>query len=275
MTEILYRIVRNIDGNCAFLAVVFLALVAIETLAPCWRQRPSLKSRLKSGVYWIVFIAFSAVLLVWPGELIGRLGSGPLFPVLRPPGVPEPVATGLAFVAAAFVGDFFYYWTHRAQHAIPWLWRFHATHHSVREMSGMTAYHHVSEPVIKAVLYSLPLSFVTHDPLALPVAGLVIAAQGHYIHSPTKLNLGVLGYLIQDNRFHRVHHSTRREHLNKNFGVFTTLWDVMFGTAVFLQPGEWPETGVEDVPEPETIFAFLLGPFGPAMSNRGRTAPTA
>ncbi|MER8562721.1 MULTISPECIES: hypothetical protein [unclassified Mesorhizobium] len=28
---------------------------------------------------------------------------------------------------------------HRAQHAVPFLWRMHATHHSIRELTAWTA----------------------------------------------------------------------------------------------------------------------------------------
>ena len=54
------------------------------------------------------------------------------------------VATPLA---AAAVYDFFFYWCHRAEHR--WLWRFHAVHHSIRDMNAVNAYHHPTEPVFQ------------------------------------------------------------------------------------------------------------------------------
>ena len=41
----------------------------------------------------------------------------------------------IATVGLAMVGNFFYYWMHRAQHAVPLLWRFHRVHHSIAELS--------------------------------------------------------------------------------------------------------------------------------------------
>ena len=54
--------------------------------------------------------------------------------------------------------------------------------------------------------------------------------QGNYLHSPIRLHLGVLGRYIVDNRVHRIHHSLEPAHFDKNFGMFTTLWDRLFGT---------------------------------------------
>ncbi|MER8501687.1 sterol desaturase family protein [Mesorhizobium sp. M0195] len=52
------------------------------------------------------------------------------------------INTGFAVISGVLVaiaGDFFYYWIHRAQHAVPFLWRMHATHHSIRELTAWTA----------------------------------------------------------------------------------------------------------------------------------------
>jgi sterol desaturase/sphingolipid hydroxylase (fatty acid hydroxylase superfamily) len=36
--------------------------------------------------------------------------------------------------ATMLVGEIAYYWAHRASHAIPFLWRFHAVHHSAEQL---------------------------------------------------------------------------------------------------------------------------------------------
>lgn len=35
------------------------------------------------------------------------------------------------------VADFTQYWVHRTFHTVPWLWRFHAIHHSAEEMDWL------------------------------------------------------------------------------------------------------------------------------------------
>lgn len=248
----------------AYLAVVFACLTLIEIRLPCWGQRPSIRSRLKSALFWVAGIGPRGLLLMAIAPLIRGLFGRPVLPELLPGWIPHPISVVIELTLAVFASDFVYYWCHRLQHTVPALWRLHAVHHSVREMSGTSAYHHFTEGAMRALLYWLPLSYLATDPFDLPVVGLIIGVQGHYLHSPTKLNFGPLGRLFIDNRFHRAHHSIHPEHHDKNFGVLVTVWDVLFGTAVFLKPGEWPDTGVSDVPEPETVVDYLIGPFRPS-----------
>ena len=258
---------------------IFVLLVAAEVVLSRPGTAPiSLQSRLKAFVFWMAWTPFSIAILLAATALWSRLGVQPLFPDLAPAGLPKVLRIVAAVLAAAMIGDFFYYWCHRAQHRF--FWRFHAVHHSVREMSGMTAFHHVSEAAFKFVLYTIPLSFFIRDPFELPIVGGLLGLQGHYLHSPVRLNLGPLGRVFQDNRFHRIHHSIHPEHFDKNFGVFTTLWDWMFGTAYFPRADEWPDTGVSDYPEPQSLGDFFLAPLrhrttGPGVATGAAPAPLA
>jgi sterol desaturase/sphingolipid hydroxylase (fatty acid hydroxylase superfamily) len=257
--DFLRTYVGDLSQGCLSLALSCVFFLALETLAPREGVRISNASRLKSVVFWIVngaiitLMAY-AIMLVWR-----PLGVKPLLPSLAPAGLPAPLGALIGVVAAAFVGDFFYYWCHRAQHRFPW--RFHAVHHSVRELSGIAGYHHFTEGLIEFALYTVPLGLFTDSPYSVPILGMLLAWQGNYEHSPTRLNFGPLGRYLVDNRFHRIHHSVEARHFDKNFGIFTTLWDSIFGTAYFPAPDEWPQTGVAEVPEPETVAAFLASPF--------------
>jgi sterol desaturase/sphingolipid hydroxylase (fatty acid hydroxylase superfamily) len=225
---------------------------------------------LKAAVFWAVWVPFTLLIALTFRALWAQIGVQPLLPSLAPAGLPRIPALVIGALAAAVVGDFFYYWCHRAQHRF--FWRFHAVHHSVREMSGTAAYHHVTEEVFKLALYVLPLGFFTTDPYAIPVLGALLGLHGNYLHSPIRIHFGRFGRVIQDNRFHRIHHSIEPRHYDKNFGVFVTLWDQLFGTAYFPAPGEWPQTGAIDMPEPTTIGEFLLAPFA---KPRGAELPAA
>jgi sterol desaturase/sphingolipid hydroxylase (fatty acid hydroxylase superfamily) len=223
------------------------------------RLRAKARDWLKAIAFWLVWVPFTVATVQLFMAFWSMLDVRPLIPELAPPGLPPLAAAVLGALAAAFVGDLFYYWCHRAQHRF--FWRFHAVHHSVREMSGLAAYHHVTEQAFKLALYAVPLAFFTTDPYAVPVLGVLLGFHGNYLHSPIRLNFGPLGRVFQDNRSHRIHHSIEPKHFDKNFGVFTTLWDVLFGTAYFPAPGEWPATGVVDAPEPQSIGEFIWLPF--------------
>jgi sterol desaturase/sphingolipid hydroxylase (fatty acid hydroxylase superfamily) len=243
----------------------FALILPLELALPRKGSSVSLASRVRAAAFWLAWVPITVATLLLARAIWSALGIHPLVDSLSPPLLPHGVSLVVGAIAAAFVGDFFYYWCHRAQHRF--LWRFHAVHHSVRELSGVSAYHHISEEAIKAVLYALPLGLFINDPLGMPILGLLLGWQGHYLHSITRLNLGPIGRVIQDNRFHRIHHSIRPEHFDKNFGVFTTLWDWLFGTAHFPAADEWPDTGVADVPEPTTIADYYFAPFRPQRGS--------
>jgi sterol desaturase/sphingolipid hydroxylase (fatty acid hydroxylase superfamily) len=236
-----------------------LFFVALETLARRPGAKVTMASRLRAVAFWTLYNIAILVIFDLIGPIWTKLGVRPLLPSLAPAGLPHLAGLVIGAVAAAYVGDFIYYWCHRFQHR--YLWRFHAVHHSVRELSGIAAYHHFSEEIFHFALYTVPLSLITNDPFSVPILGTLLALQGNYLHSPTWVNFGPLGRYFMDNRLHRIHHSVEPRHYDKNFGLFTTLWDSLFGTAYFPAPGEWPDTGIADFPEPVSVRDFFLSPF--------------
>ncbi len=68
----------------------------------------------------------------------------------------------LPFVAALFlivlVADLVQYWTHRAYHEVPLLWRLHAVHHSVKSMDWLAgSRQHIIELIITRTLVLAPI----------------------------------------------------------------------------------------------------------------------
>lgn len=159
--------------------------------------------------------------------------------------------------------DFFYYWFHRLQHTSPLMWRFHEVHHSLREMNAWNSYHHWSEEILRIPFVIIPTSILfKFEQGYLPaIIFSVMAFHGVFVHTNTKVNFGILRYFVADNRFHRIHHSIERRHWGRNFGSFSTFWDVIFRTAVMPEKGQWPDVGVEGVPEPKNLRAYLFMPF--------------
>jgi sterol desaturase/sphingolipid hydroxylase (fatty acid hydroxylase superfamily) len=168
-----------------------------------------------------------------------------------------------AALGIAIVGNFFYYWFHRAQHRFGWLWRFHSVHHSITEMSATASYHHVTEDLFQYVAVTIPMAILLGVQSG-PVPWLVVVlagTQAYFIHSSVRLNFGPLRYLLCDNRFHRIHHSREEQHRDRNFGTVSPVWDMLFGTAWFPRRAEWPAVGLDETREPQTVSAYLLAPF--------------
>lgn len=273
MADLLQRFVAGAVNNFLVLLFVLTLLLVIELAAPRGK-RPSVESRLRSFVFLSLSVPFTVAAMLTFSWVYGSLGLHPLAILGRIGGLPPLLGAVLAAVLGAFIGDFFFYWYHRLQHAR--LWRFHRVHHSVREMSGWSAYHHVSEEWFRSLFVTAPVTFLVGDPtIALPVVALVTYVQGHYLHSSTRLNLGPLRYLFQDNRFHRIHHSLEQRHFDKNFGAVTPLWDILFGTAYFPEPDEWPGVGLEDVPEIASIRGYIALPWAGAPAPASTPEPEA
>ncbi|MEX3694105.1 sterol desaturase family protein [Paraburkholderia sp. BR14263] len=240
--------------------------VVLELIYPAYRY--SFASYIRGVRNWIIRIGCGA--LIWHLYAMGLqwLGVKPLltvdFGALFHSGntIVGVFMAVLSGVLVAIAGDFFYYWMHRAQHAIPLLWRLHATHHSIRELTAWNCNHHISEPLVYAVFVALPLALIHFNSGVVPaIAMTLISFQAHLSHSSTRVNLGPLRYIIGDNQFHRIHHSMESHHRHRNYGFFTTIWDTVFRTAYWPDKEEWPEVGLRNQPEPHTVRDYVLFPF--------------
>jgi sterol desaturase/sphingolipid hydroxylase (fatty acid hydroxylase superfamily) len=232
-------------------------------------NRYSMVSRLRGAWFWFLYILITVGFMTVFNALWDKLGVKPLFTVSLAAfaASPHKAVNVLGWlvtpVAAVMVGDFFYYWFHRAQHSNRFLWAFHSEHHALREMSAFNSAHHFTEEIFRIPLVLVPMSLLIRvDPGFAPaIVWLLIGVQGLYIHSHTRFNLGPFRYVVADNRFHRIHHSLERQHWNRNFGSFTSVWDTVFGTAHFPGRNEWPDTGIEEHDEARTVREYLFRPF--------------
>lgn len=140
----------------------------------------------------------------------------------------------LSWVAAFLLLDLLSYAVHRCQHAVPFLWRFHALHHSDPDVDVTTSVrHHPIEYVLATGFYwgvvlalGIPVIVVTTHTLAVFAA----AAMTHgNIRFPEWLERGLQPVVITLD-LHLVHHSVVYEEANSNFGAVLSIWDRLFGT---------------------------------------------
>ena len=136
MIEYLCHIVAyaatEIARLCLWLALLTCVLLPLERLFSLHRGKI-----LRDGVfvdlgYYFLNGLLPALLLSAPLGLVAWLTHA-----IVPPGLHATVAEAplWARAACAFVlGDLGYYWGHRCLHAVPFLWRFHAIHHSARKI---------------------------------------------------------------------------------------------------------------------------------------------
>lgn len=218
--------------------------------------------RAKPKDYLLVWVAQGLFLagitaLVMAAPALGLLPE-PLFMWPRAEGVAEMLLITLPiYVLFMAVADFLEYWFHRAQHAIPFLWRFHAVHHSV----DVDVLHNIRHPldhiplIMFAALPASALFGVNMDQLLLLVV--FTSLQTHLNHTRLPIHFGRFRLILCDNRTHFVHHSRNPEDYNKNFAARFPVLDMIFGTYK-APPPDLVETGLDDREAPRTLSDYLL-----------------
>lgn len=250
---------------------IFLAAAAIFVLELALpMSRHSMLSRVRGGIFWIIYIVITAVSLTLFQRLWATTGISPLFHLdlsvlsnwSRSP-ILSVVGGIFASILVIQFGEFFYYWFHRMQHAVPVFWRFHAEHHSLQEMNAFNSNHHFTEEIFRIPFITIPVSLLlSFEQGYVPwLWAFLMGWQGIYEHSCTKIHFGWFRYVIPDNRFHRIHHALDPKYRNRNFGSASALWDFIFGTIYYPKKSEWPEVGLRELNEPLSIREFLARPF--------------
>jgi lathosterol oxidase len=168
----------------------------------------------------------------------------------------------LQFLEILLVADLAGYWIHRLFHAVGFLWRFHAIHHSSRAMDWLAGSRlHLVDIVLTRSLAFLPLYALGFT--QPPVYAYLVFVSFHavFIHANVRFGFGWLAHLIGTPRFHHWHHSTRPEALDRNFAIHLPWLDRLFGTH-YLPPDEWPpEYGIAGNPVPERYGPQFVYPF--------------
>lgn len=166
----------------------------------------------------------------------------------------------LIYVEVILLGDLIFYWTHRLAHTVPWMWRFHAIHHSTRHMRATSALRaHPGEAYVQ-LIQMVPL-YLMGFPLEVLISILPVAMlYAMLIHSNAPLRLGPLRYVLNSPAFHRWHHALDVRDGTRNYAGWFPAFDLLFGS--FTMPDHAPpELGIDDPNMPETCEAQLLYPF--------------
>ena len=174
----------------------------------------------------------------------------------------------LQFLEIVLAVDFVAYWVHRAFHRIPWLWNFHAIHHSSRELDWLAGSRmHVVDIFLTRAAGFLPVFLLgfAQPPLFAYIA--LVSFHAVYLHSNTRWRWPVLRWIITTPEYHHWHHTSDEEGIDKNYAGMLPVLDVVFGSAHL--PDYWPKRyGTVKFQPPETWTGQLLYPF---RRHRGGT----
>ena len=172
------------------------------------------------------------------------------------------------FFVTAFLGDFHYYWWHRAQHTIPFLWELHKLHHSDENLNSTTIFRsHFLEPAGQTLVRGLTIGLIfdlgasQQSLLAIIAGGLFLGLWDFFIHANVRTDfLYRLTPFFSNPQFHWIHHSRLPQHQDKNFSIWLPMYDVAFGTYYKGEIDEYPPTGLSSGEKIETLWEAQTGP---------------
>ena len=171
------------------------------------------------------------------------------------------------------VDDLLQYWYHRSAHEYPFLWKLHRPHHQAEEMGFFVSYRN-------AALYYLIMPNLWWVGLFSYFGGATAVALGLVLkqliiissHSTVKYDewmyksrvfrpvISLWERIFITPAFHHAHHGKSQidgiSDPNGNFGNMFSIWDQLFGTAVFT--GKFPtEYGLENDPKEPWTASYL------------------
>ena len=245
-------VVSNLFANIALYLAIPLILL-LEFLFPFNPAQPLIsKGLLQDAIWYIVYTPLTVLILFPVVEFLHSLFAQHLGFLALGNAVSWPPY--LQIIAAVLLAEFILWVNHFARHKIRSLWYFHAVHHSQKELNIFTDDRaHFVDLTIGALLSFIPFFiFDVSNLYAVMVIGIYKPIHNRFIHANVKINLGWLGLLVTSPQFHRVHHSADPEHADKNFGVYLSIYDYLFGTACHSR-NIYPQTGIEDSRFPNEV----------------------
>ena len=247
-----------------WLAILSLVFIPLERLFPLHRRGVARRQIGNDAAYYFISGIVPALLMSVPLGIVAWMAhrlipSGILTAVAGAPFWARALSTFLAMEVG-------YYWGHRWTHEIPFLWRFHAVHHSAREIDFLVSTH--AHPVDTAFshmcsmipIYALGLSAPAAESGSVLIVLLNLTAQcwGYFLHANLRVRLGPLEWLIATPAFHHWHH-TLHAPLNQNFSAMLPWLDRLFGTH-HLPKAAWPAAYGITAPMPESLSGQLTQP---------------
>ena len=158
------------------------------------------------------------------------------------------------------------YWAHRWCHQSPFLWRFHAIHHTPHHIDWLiNSRAHPADIIFTRMCGLVPLYLLGFDggggergmvPVVITLIGTVWS---FLVHANVRWRFGPLEQVIATPAFHHWHH-TNDEFRDHNYAATLPVIDRLFGT--FHLPNHWPDVYGIDEPVPATLYDEVFRPFG-------------
>jgi sterol desaturase/sphingolipid hydroxylase (fatty acid hydroxylase superfamily) len=209
-----------------------LIFVLIEKLFPLYKGQPVFRVEWQTDfIHFGVNHFLVGLTLLIVNYLVHHFFAWAVYPPLQQAIQALPFAVEL--FACLLAADLVQYWTHRAYHEVPFLWRFHAVHHSTQVLDWMAGSRlHLFEVITTRVSILGVLYVLGFSKGALDVYIIIVGFQAVLNHANVSLPWGPLKYVLVTPDFHHWHHSSDRAALDRNYAAHFAFLDYLFGTAV-------------------------------------------
>ncbi len=238
---------------------------------------------------YFMFLINTLIMIILSPILISQLAiANIIFEVLHLQSIIVPLEVDMKFIwtlpilftLTYFIfDDFTKYVIHALMHKIPVLWEIHKTHHSARTLTPLTVFR--THP-IEGIIFILRSSFTQGIIIAIfyfiygnnvnlitIVGANIFSFWFHLVgsnlrHSHIRINYWPwLEKILISPAQHQIHHSTKKNHFDKNFGVTFAIWDFFFGSLYISKKGEQFNFGISDkvLSNENNILYLYVSPF--------------
>ncbi len=246
------------------LTSLFLVLFVLERFVPLRTARHALARRLLVNLSISTLAIAAAAALVRPtATAMLEHVSDRQFGLLYWVDLPAPVQLVIGFLLMDLT---FYYW-HRANHEIPFLWRFHNVHHIDPDLDVSTAFRfHFGEVAMSAGFRIIQITVIGVSPFTFAIYELVFQANTLFHHCNVRLPVRVerlLNKILVTPRMHGIHHSEVRCENSSNYSVVLPWWDRLHRTLRLNVPQSRIVVGIPAyaTPADNRLGSALLLPF--------------
>ena len=158
--------------------------------------------------------------------------------------------------------DLVQYWFHRSYHEVPFLWRFHAVHHSAKTMDWLAgSRQHMLELICTRVGVLGGLYVLGFEKSVMDAYIIIVGFQAVFNHANVHLPWGPLKYVLVTPDFHHWHHSSDEVAIDRNYAAHYAFLDHLFGTAIKGQQGFPEKYGVQGDYMPDGFVKQQKFPF--------------
>ncbi|MGL5911853.1 MAG: sterol desaturase family protein, partial [Phycicoccus sp.] len=241
--------------------LAWVVVVGFAVVTPLERMRPNRRRRvLRPGlgtdvVHAVVSLGLHGLLTAVPVLLLAPVA--PTVPALT--GFVDAQSLTVQVVLGLVAFDLAGYLSHRLQHEVPFLWRFHRIHHSSEELDWVAgARVHPLPGVLDGLFRAVPALLLGLGSEQAGLLGVVVALTALLTHANVDWRLPRLSRWWATPAFHHWHHAGEPDAINHNYAGLLPVWDRMFGT--FHLPDRFPAVYGADRPVPDGWWGQILDP---------------